>query len=72
MMSQDEDDGGSGGAKIRLLLRRKPGLRKDWGMPIGYGRMLDVYVVELGGDWQEDGQVSLERRLLPLRLNRTH
>lgn len=72
MMSQDEDDGGSGGAKIRPLLRRKSGLRKDLGMPIGYGRMLDVYVVELGGDWQEDGQVSLERRLLPLRLNRTH
>lgn len=71
-MSQDEDNGGSGGAKIRLLLRGKPGLRKDWGMPIGYWRMLDGYVIELGGNWQEYGQVSLERRLLHLRLDHAH
>lgn len=41
-------------------------------MPIGYGRMLDGYLIELGGHWQEDGQVSLERRLLHLRLDCTH
>lgn len=49
LMSQDKDDGGSGGAETRLLLRMKPGLRKDWGMLIGYGRMVDGYVIELGG-----------------------
>lgn len=72
LMSQDQDDGGSGGARIRQLLRRKPELRKDWGMPIGYGRMLDGYVIELGGHWQEHGQGSLGRRLLHLKLDPTH
>lgn len=71
-MSQDEDDGGFGGAKTRLLLRRKPGLRKDWGMPVGYGRMLDGYVIELGGHWQEHGQRSLGRGLPHLKLDCTH
>lgn len=72
LMSQDKEDGGFGGAKIRLLLQRKPGLRENWGMPIGYGRMLDGYVIELGGYWQEHGQGSLGRGLLHLKLNCTH
>lgn len=72
LTSQDKAGGGFGGAKIRLLLRRKPRLRKDWGMPIGYGRMLDGYVIELGGHWQAHGQGSLGRGLLHLKLDRNH
>lgn len=72
LMSQDKDDGGIGGAGTRLLPQRMPGLRKDWGMPIGYGRMLDGYVIELGGHWQEHGQRSLGRGLPHLKLDRTH
>lgn len=72
LTSQDKAGGGFGGAKIRLLLRRKPRLRKDWGMPIGYGRMLDGYVIELGGHWQAHGQGSLGRGLLHLKLDHNH
>lgn len=72
LMGQDKDEGGFGGAKTRPLPRRKPGLRKDWGMPIGYGRMLDGYVIELGGHWQEHGQKLLGRGLPHLNLDRTH
>lgn len=72
LMDQDKDEGGFGGAKTIPLPRRKPRLRKDWGMPIGFGRMLDGYVIELGGHWQEHGQKYLGRGLPHLKLDRTH